>query len=158
MKEESKKAYVARVAQANPSQLISLIYEMMEECLTDTEEAIKQGNIGDYQKNMVQFRGFINELMGSLNYEYPISFDLRKIYVWMDKIAVEVLIQKENQKLTHLKDLVAKLKTGFDQVALQDERPAVMEHTQTIYAGLTYGKASLNETMELGNENRGFRA
>ena len=48
---------------------------------------------------------------------------------------------------------------SFEEVARQDESGPVMENTQQIYAGLTYGKDSLNEVFLQGDENsRGFRA
>ena len=49
---------------------------------------------------------------------------------------------------------------SFEQVAKQDTSGAVMANTQQIYAGLTYGKGTLNEvSMSLdGNTYGGFKA
>jgi flagellar protein FliS len=44
-------------------------------------------------------------------------------------------------------------------VAKQDDSKAVMENVQTIYAGLTYGRGTLNETITTGvTPQRGFEA
>ena len=40
MTEEMKKGYVARVACANRSELVVLIYEMLETCLDEAEAAL----------------------------------------------------------------------------------------------------------------------
>ncbi|MBP3702324.1 MAG: flagellar protein FliS [Lachnospiraceae bacterium] len=170
MTEEMKKGYVARVACANRSELVVLIYEMLETCLAEAEAelikmksaagenaGLKSGENEDFRKNMVQFRGFLNELMGSLDYNYAVSGDLMKLYMWIDKQAAGVMYSGELSVIAHIKSLLEKLKKGFEEVAKQDGSPAVMEHTETIYAGLTYGKDSLNETVDIGNEKRGFR-
>ena len=80
-----------------------------------------------------------------------------KLYMWIDKQAAEVMYSGDLSVIAHIKLLIEKLKKGFEEVAKQDNSPAVMEHTETIYAGLTYGKDSLNETVDIGNEKRGFR-
>jgi flagellar protein FliS len=55
--------------------------------------------------------------------------------------------------------IVEKLLDSFRQVSEMDESEAVMENTETIYAGLTYGRDSLNETLYSENmANRGFMA
>ena len=46
---------------------------------------------------------------------------------------------------------------AFSEVAKQDTSPSLMEHTQQLYAGLTYGKGTLNETLLSGN-SRGYKA
>ena len=47
----------------------------------------------------------------------------------------------------------------FKEVAKQDDSEAVMKNVQTIYAGLTYGRGTLNETIDSGADaNRGFEA
>lgn len=51
------------------------------------------------------------------------------------------------------------LHSAFEEVAKQDTSGAVMQNTQQVYAGLTYGKGKLNEVFMNGNErSRGFMA
>ena len=51
------------------------------------------------------------------------------------------------------------LHSAFAEVAKQDTSGAVMQNTQQVYAGLTYGKGRLNEVFMNGNEqSRGFMA
>lgn len=158
MTEEMKKGYVARIASANRSELVVLIYEMMEDCLSEAKASLSvKADSEDFQKNITRFRGFLNELMGSLDFQYPVSHDLMKLYIWIDKKATEVFYSKDIGMIDHIQTLLSKLKEGFEEVAKQDNSPSVMEHAETIYAGLTYGKGSLNETVDIGNEKRGYR-
>ena len=53
---------------------------------------------------------------------------------------------------------MTKLKAAFEEVAKQDTSEPLMENTQQVYAGLTYGKGSLNEVLMSRDEyNRGYR-
>ena len=48
---------------------------------------------------------------------------------------------------------------SFREVAKQDTSEAVMKNVQQIYAGLTYGRGSLNETIGVDiGKKRGFEA
>lgn len=158
MTEEMKKGYVARIASANRSELVVLMYEIMDDCLSEAKSSLStKADSGEFQKNITRFRGFLNELMGSLDFQYPISHDLMKLYTWIDKKATEVFYVKDIDMIDHIQTLLSKLKEGFEEVAKQDNSTSVMEHAETIYAGLTYGKGSLNETVDIGNEKRGYR-
>ena len=55
--------------------------------------------------------------------------------------------------------MILMISTTFKEVAKQDDSEAVMKNVQTIYAGLTYGRGTLNETIDSGADvNRGFEA
>ena len=57
-----------------------------------------------------------------------------------------------------VREVMGKLKEAFIKVAKQDNSAPVMKNTQQVYAGLTYGKGSLNEVLLTGNDsNRGYR-
>ena len=52
--------------------------------------------------------------------------------------------------------LFVKMKESFLEVAKQDTSAPVMQNTQPVFAGLTYGRNSLNESLA-GDQNRGFK-
>ena len=50
-------------------------------------------------------------------------------------------------------------RAGFDGIKMQDTSGPVMQNVQQVYAGLTYGKGTLNETyLNVQDYNRGFQA
>lgn len=65
--------------------------------------------------------------------------------------------QKEEFVL-HVEAVITRLRDAYREVAAQDESTPVMENSQEIYAGLTYGRDSLTENMAYESTNRGFRA
>ena len=58
--------------------------------------------------------------------------------------------------LLEAKKILGRLHGSFIEVARQDTSSPIMQNTQQVYAGMTYGRASLNENyMDLDNQ-RGF--
>ena len=52
-----------------------------------------------------------------------------------------------------------KLGKSFAEIAKQDKSAPIMQNSQKVYAGLTYGKNSLNEVFFDKNQaSRGFKA
>jgi len=52
-----------------------------------------------------------------------------------------------------------KLYDAFSQIAKEDTSEPIMKNTETVYAGYTYGKNSLNEAAFDGTQSsRGFLA
>ena len=67
--------------------------------------------------------------------------------------------RREIERFAHATHVMERLLPSFREVAKQDTSEAVMKNVQQIYAGLTYGRGSLNETIgdDIG-KNRGFEA
>ena len=54
---------------------------------------------------------------------------------------------------------IEKLRAGFEGIKGQDTSGPVMQNVQQVYAGLTYGKGTLNEAyLNPQDYNRGFNA
>ena len=54
-------------------------------------------------------------------------------------------------------NMLKELKQSYEQVASQDTSAPLVENAQVVYAGLTYGKGSLNVDLADQSTNRGFR-
>jgi flagellar protein FliS len=50
------------------------------------------------------------------------------------------------------------LYTSFEEVAKRDKSEPLMHNTQQVFAGMTYGRTSLNENLSEADSNRGFLA
>ncbi len=59
--------------------------------------------------------------------------------------------------LQEVKKIMSSLQTAFEEVSKQDQGEPLMSNSQAVYAGLTYSKSSLNETIT-ETKNRGFLA
>lgn len=157
MTKEQTNGYAARVSQANASELVVILYEMIDECLQESKEQLRSGDMDSFLKNVTKAREFLNELMGSLDYSYSVSFELFRLYVYADKQLVQATASKTVEPVDITRSILNKLHTAFAQVAKEDTSGPVMKNTEAIYAGLTYGKGTLNESVE-SSSNRGYQA
>ena len=57
-----------------------------------------------------------------------------------------------------VKENMEKLRKSFEEVAKQDTSGSVVQNSQKVYAGLTYGKGTLNEVFMDNEAARGFKA
>lgn len=158
MNKEQKREYTARVAQANRGELVVIIYELFLLAIEDAEKSFNEGELSAGVKYVKRAQGFLQELMGSLDHRYAIAEELKRLYRYVYEQLIFSALRQELVNGETIKEVMSKLKDAFAQVAKEDKSGAVMENTQQVYAGLTYGKGSLNEVLMTGNEStRGFR-
>ena len=158
MTQTQKKEYTARVAQANRSELVVIIYELFFIAMDEAEQAFKKGKLEEGVKEIKRAEGFLQELMGSLDRRYAIAEELMRLYRYVYEQLIFSVIRRKMVHADTVREVMTKLKNAFVEVAKQDDSGPVMQNTQQIYAGLTYGKGSLNEVLLSGNEsNRGYR-
>lgn len=159
MKKELLQEFAARVTQANRSELVVVIYEATLASIAEGKQRLAEGQVEEARTEIARARGMITELMGSLDLQYGISYYLRQLYIFAYQELCQGIALREPERFDHASDIFEKLLPSFQEVAKQDDSDAVMENVQTIYAGLTYGRGTLNETVGTGvDNNRGFQA
>lgn len=160
MKAESVKIYTRRITSANKSELIVIIYDIIEENLTLAEEALLEGNRETFKKELKQAVSFVKELLVSLDMNYEVSRNLASLYIYVSRCLNFALVSGKKEEIEAARKVVVKLGESFREVAKTDKSESVMENAQQIYAGMTYGKGlNLDETLiNPAFENRGFRA
>lgn len=156
---ERLNAYAARVAQANRSELVVIIYEAFLDSVSEGTKFLSEGNIAECRREIERARGFLTELMGSLDFTYEISHYLRRLYVYSYHELCQGVAYRDSDRFEHAVRIINKLLPAFKEVAAQDDSDAVMQNAQPIYAGLTYGRNHLNESIGVDvSVNRGFQA
>lgn len=173
MEAEKKKEYVARVSQANRSQLTVVIFDII---IDEIDCAIKiwkggrdvsagqgrqkpaQEDLRSYEDSLKTARNFTGELIDSLNLNYPIARELRPIYVFINREIIYALLSGNAGKLEKSADMMRKLRESFEEISHRDFSEPLMENTQKIYAGLTYSRGKLSEiSVDANQASRGFK-
>ncbi|MDT3428006.1 flagellar protein FliS [Paenibacillus forsythiae] len=99
----------AQTQTANSSKLLLMLYDGAIRFLKLGIEGIEQGNIEKANNNLIKTQAIINELVASLNLEYPIAHNLAQIYEYMIYQLIQANIKKDKQcaeeVLTHLIDM-----------------------------------------------------
>lgn len=156
MTKELKQEFTLRITHANKTQLITILYEMVLLYLAEAKEALSAEDKNEYKKAIRKIRGCMNELIVSLHMEYELAQYLLQLYLYINRELVQASIHYEQENLDHIENIIRKLHAAYQQIEKQDISGPVMGNTQTIYAGLTYGKNTLMENMSDPEANRGF--
>lgn len=158
MTKECKQQFTLRITQANKTEMIVILYEMLLSYLTDAETGLERGELTEFREALRKVRGCLGELVSSLNLEYNLAARLLSLYLYCNRQMIRADIRKEKEPLRHVRSVIEKLRDSYRELAVQDTSGPVMQNSQTVYAGLTYGKNSLSEDMADQGTNRGFRA
>lgn len=159
MNKETIQSFTARISQASRSELVVILYEITLVKIEEAEKAYEENNLIVYDRELKGAHKCINELMATLDYRYKISYDLLSLYLYTSKHVITAIIRQDPHTLQYAKSLLNTLLIGFKEVSKADTSGPMMRNTQQLYAGLTYGKGTLNETyIDPSNKSRGFIA
>lgn len=157
MTAELKQEYTLRIAQANKTQLITILYEMVLLYIDEAESALDTGNKAEFKNAIRKIRGCMDELTASLHFEYALAQNLLQLYLYVDRELVKASSHYEKENLAHVRLVIGQLHEAYEQIQDLDTSGPVMGNTQTVYAGLTYGRNTLTENITDPGSNRGFR-
>ena len=159
MRKELIQEFSMRVTQASRSELVVIMYEIILKDIEYAKETFAKGDTATYEKELTHAGRFVNELMGALDYSIGLSYHLMSLYIFANKQLTAAKVQKQPELLDGVAEIFEKLLTGYQKVSEEDTSGPVMKNTQQVYAGLTYGRGTLNEMYVNMNESRrGFMA
>ena len=156
MTKELKQEFTLRITQANKTQLITILYEMILLYLEEAEQALTKDDKPAYKQAIRKIRDCMNELILSLHLEYELAQNLLQLYLYINSELVQANIHYEKENLHHIEFIIKQLHGAYQKIEKQDTSGPVMENTQTVYAGLTYGRNTLSENITDAALNRGF--
>lgn len=158
MDREKQKMYTARISQANRSELVVIIYELMLDSIGLAQESLQKDDLEAAVTELKRAQGFLGEMRGSLDFQYEISGKLNNLYRYVNEQLAKSIAGRKDVNLDSCKNVLSGLMKSFEEVARQDTSGPVMENSQQVYAGLTYGKGSLNEVaVDSAGQGRDFR-
>ncbi len=158
MDRNRQKDFARRISQANKTELVVITYDIILEEIDGGVKAFAQDGKEEGRAALKSAQKFLAELMSVLDYKYAISKRLLNLYEYVQRMLVASDIAGEDRGLDGAKNVISGLRKAYAEIAPRDESGAVMENSQNVYAGLTYGKGSLNEMNMSDGSNRGFLA
>lgn len=158
MTRELKQQYTLRISQANKTQMVVILYEMLLIYVEEAQKAYEQDDKAAFKEGIRKARGCVKELMESLHFEYEPARNLLQLYLYVSRELTLADIYNRTEELEHIKSVIEKLHGAYEEISKQDTSGPVMANTQTVYAGLTYGKNTLTENLADQGSSRGFRA
>lgn len=158
MTKEVKQEFTLRITQANGTQLVVILYEMLLCYLDEGEEALSAQEVIAFRDALRKVRGCLNELIQSVNRAYEPGGNLLQLYIYCMKRLAKAEYKKDAQELENVRRVIQPLHDAYDKIAPQNPQGPIMNNSQEIYAGLTYGRNTLTENMADQGANRGMRA
>ena len=155
MTRELKQEYTLRISQANSTQLVVIIYEMLLDYLKEGREALSVKDIENFHDSIRRATGCIRELSGSINNNTNISGNLFSLYVYCIKELARADLHHNVEELYNVELVIRKLYEAYKEATKDDMSSPIMNNTQLVYAGLTYGKESLIVNLN-SSSSRGF--
>lgn len=158
MKNELKQEYTRRITQANKTQLIVILYEILITYLEESKKAKETEDSPAFLEGIRKAKACVNELMRSLHYEYEMASSLQQLYLYVNRELITAKVNSDAEPLNHILTVIRGLREAYFEVSKQDTSDSIMTNTQTIYAGLTYSRNQLQENLSGETGNRGFLA
>lgn len=156
MTKERIQEFTLRITQANPTDMIVILYEMLLDYVEEAECALSKDNEAALADAVRKARGCLNELLQSLNMDYEIAGNLRQLYLYCIRVLVHVQAGEKSGP-NQIRQVIMPLRDAYAKLAGLNAEGAVMGNSQAVYAGLTYGRNMLTENMADQGANRGMR-
>lgn len=156
MTKECKQQFTLRITQANATEMVVILYEMLLCYLEEAQAALAEEDKVAFKEAVRKSRGCLNELMQSLNLEYEPAPTLMQLYLFCVRRLAIGEVRRDASALDEIVRVIRPLHDAYEEIAKQNESGPVMNNSQTVYAGLTYGKNTLTENMTDQGTNRGM--
>ncbi|MCR4740519.1 MAG: flagellar protein FliS [Lachnospiraceae bacterium] len=157
MTKELIQEYTLKITQANRSRIIVIVYDIAEQYIKDGLEAFDRGDLETFRDNCGYTLKCVGDLMEALDFSHELAYPLMRLYQFISRQISLASVKNDTEGLLTARGLLLSLRESFEEVAKQDDSGPVMGNTESVYAGLTYGRNSLNESIN-GSDNRGFMA
>ena len=163
MKKEDKQQFTFRITQANSTQLVVILYEMLLCYLEDAVQALAEsgepsGEPDGFREAVRKARGCLNELIASLHMEHEPAPALMQLYLFCIRRLALGEQRRDSEILGEVGRVIEPLCDAYRKLAELNDAGPVMRNSQTVYAGLTYGRTTLTENMADQGTNRGMFA
>jgi len=158
MTRDEKAAFNRRIVQSNATGIIVVLYDMM---LLDLKRGIEilEKDKADYKAANEELRHatqVLEHLKDALNFKYEISPNLFSLYDFCQRQISQTMYKATTEGAREAEKILSSLGESFRKVAEADKSAPVMQNTESVVAGMTYGRNDINEAMENYDRNRGF--
>lgn len=143
-----EKEYLAnRIANANDTELVVILYEGLIDSLDDGIDYLKAKAYKELNSSMQKSREVLAELLSTLQGNSEIANNLRRIYLYINQLITEAENGKDKEKLSLAKKVIMPIYDGWRELGEKEgqQEAAELSKGPQIVAGMTYGKGQLND-------------
>ena len=155
MENSLKQEFTRRLSQCNNGEMIVIMYDIVFAYMDEAKDAYEKNAYEAYKLAIKRAQGAIDTLKGALDLKYDIAKDLHKLYVYAKNCLAKAIYQNRTDGIDEAEKILKRLYTSFCEAAKSDTSGPLMRNTQQVYAGMTYGRTTLNENY-FEDSHRGF--
>ena len=155
MTNEQIKNYTLRIAYSNPTEVIVIVFELAQIYLDEAIKKQRENDFDGFKLCINKATNCINDLIEALDLSYDIARELLNIYLFINRELSLSIIKYDENTLTRIISMLNKLQKSFEELSKTDTSGKAFKNAQEVYAGLTYGRGTLNESTSI-DANRGF--
>ena len=155
MENSLKQEFTRRLSQCNSGEMIVIMYDIVFAYMDEAKEAHEKNSYEEYKNAVRKSQSAIDTLIGALNFKYEIAKELHKLYVYSKNCLAKAIYQNRIEGIEEAEKILKRLYASFCEVAKSDTSGPLMRNTQQVYAGMTYGRTTLNENC-YEDSHRGF--
>lgn len=176
MTSEEKKTYARRITEANATELIVVLYDMLIGDLTKAADVFQAPEPGEETgkpkgiltivrttdsavEDLRHAEQVVDQLRSVLSFKgeaAEMSRNLYSLYDYMLRCIAKGIYLQKAEPVNDALHIAQSLREAFAAVAEQDDSAPLMKNTESTVAGMTYGRAGLSEVSGDYTNNRGF--
>lgn len=148
MTREQIKEFSLRISQCSRTELVVITDEIVVAYIRAAQAALQKEDREDFLFQLKKAGQFVDELCMALDMRFDLSYQLINLYSYVKKCIIQSSIRNTGDELDGAVKVMESLRDAFREVAKTDHSGKVIENSQKVYAGLTYGPGSkLNEVV-----------
>lgn len=147
MTKERINEFAVRITQSSRGGLVAISCEIATEYMKDAVAALDKNDRENFSFYIKKAMDFTDNLSSSLDMKYPISANLLSLYMYVKRTLIHANASYTDENVDSCIRVMESIGKAFLDIAKQDEnKEKLMEGSEQIYAGYTYGRNSrLNE-------------
>ncbi len=157
MTKDDKIYFTRRITQGNKSDIIVVLFDIYFAYEEDAKKALNESDRQQFADALGHMEMVTEHLKKALNFSYEMAAQLFSLYDYVQRSLAKAGYQCSKDGINDAAEVMKELREAFVEVAKADESSQQMQNAQTVVAGYTYGRSSLNEVTQ-GDGNRGFLA
>ncbi len=158
MTREQIQEFTLRTTNSNHSGLVLVLFDVVKVYIKDALASYENQEMEVYYKNITLAKKAHNELMSCINPKDSVGKKVLRIFRFIYEKLIASELKRQPNDLDRCVLMLDNLQIGFEHLHQIDDEAPVMKNSHQVYAGLTYGKGVLNESIEGNHSSRGFKA
>ncbi len=146
MTEEQMNVYKMRIAQAGIAEMTTIMLEMELQWMEDAVAAYEEKNLDEFVHCVDKAQAVQVELMNVMNRGNEVAENVYAVFAYINKQLIRSKIKRQPLEFDRLRAMLQKYHTSFQVIEKTDQGGPVMQQSEKVYAGLTYGAGGLVES------------